>query len=269
MNFFRTVFDTCSYFRNYRAFRDVPAWDSIKYLIKLITLLSTLGLVAFIPVASEMVERYAQWADRHFPPFKLQDGLVKTSIEQPYRSGDTNFLFILDTTGVTTQADNTAFYGLLVTSNNFVFWVKNINSTNGSVQAKRQDLKGFPDGEVNGDYFRYLIHAFAWVAFPLALVMVILIALLTCMIQAYIFAFLAAWVERNNPRGLRMPQLLNVSLHAVTPAAIVYTAYLALRLEGIDLWLMYLVIYGIFVVGGSNACRDQLPKEEREEDGLL
>ena len=129
-------------------------------------------------------------------------------------------------------------------------------------------MKGFPDGAVNGGYFRQLIHAFAWLAIPLALVIITLIALLTAMIQAYIFALLASLMERGNPRGLQLVQLLNIAIHAVTPAAIVYTVYEALRLEGVDLWLIYLVIYGIFVVGASNACRDRLPNEEREEDGL-
>ena len=103
MNFIRTVFASCSHFRNYRAFRDLPVWSSLKYLILLTTLLSIIGLVCFIPVASEMVETFTQWADQHLPAFALKDGKVQTEVEQPFQTGDNTFRFILDTTGKITD----------------------------------------------------------------------------------------------------------------------------------------------------------------------
>jgi hypothetical protein len=269
MNFLRTIFDSCAHFRTYRAFRDLPVTSSLKYLIKLMALLSLVGLIAFLPVVSEMVENFAQWADRHLPVIELKDGQVNSSVEQPFRTGDTNFLFILDTTGKTAKPETNSLQGLLVTADSLVFWLRPPNEPTAEPQVQHQSLRRFPNGRLNGDYFRQLIHSFAWVAFPIALLLIIGVALLTSLVQAYIFAFLASWIERGNPRGLRLAQLLNIAIHAVTPAAIIYTVYLSLRLEGVDLWLMYLVIYGVFVVGASNACRDHLPSEEHEEDELL
>ena len=69
-------------------------------------------------------------------------------------------------------------------------------------------------------------------------------------------------MERSMPAPLQLSQLLNIAIHACTPPAIVVTAYAAMRLHSLNLWLVYLIVYGIFLVGASSACRDHMRKTE-------
>jgi hypothetical protein len=256
MNFFRTVIALCAHFRNYRAVRDLPVTASLKYVTKLIALLSVVALVSYVPRALDLGDEFAHWVDKHFPAFSIRDGKVITDVTQPYRAGNEDFLLLLDTTGKLTQPDPTALQGVLFMADSFVFWIKATNAPNAIVRSQRHSLRGFPDGVVNGDYFRQLIRSFLWVGLPVSLLVVILFGLATSLIQAYLFSLVASLLERNVPHGLALPQLLNIAIHAVTPAAIIFTTYFALRLKGIDLWLVYLIAYGIFLVGASAACRD-------------
>ncbi|MCG3149556.1 MAG: hypothetical protein PCFJNLEI_03020 [Verrucomicrobiae bacterium] len=269
MNFFRTVFATCSHFRNYRAIRDVPVTKSLKYIALLITLLSLLGFLSYLPVIHNYTESFATWADTNLPELSIKDGKAMTTVAQPYRRGNDQFLFLLDTTGQTTHPETNALMGLLVESNQLTFWVNYTNTTPATVRSQHADLRGFPDGVVNGDYFRQFIRAFAWVGLPLFFLVITLVALFTVLTQAYIFALIATLMERNHPRSLRLTQLLNIAIHAATPAALVYTIYQTLRLGEFDLWLVYLVIYGVYVVGAASACREQIPTEAPEKDKLL
>jgi hypothetical protein len=269
MNFFRTVYATCAHFRNYRAVRDLPVSGSLKYIGLLIPLLTLMGLGSYLPVLHGYVETFAEWADTHLPEFSIENGKVITAVEQPYRHGNQNFLFLLDTTGQTSRPETNALMGLLVESDRLTFWTQNTNTTPATVRSQHAELRGFPNGRVNGNYFRHFIYAFAWVGLPLFYIVITLIALFTVLAQAYLFALAASFLERTQPAGLRLPQLLNIAIHAATPAALIYTIYHALRLAEFDLWLVYLVIYGVYVVGAASACRDPLPAETPEKDELL
>jgi len=267
VNFLRTVVSLCGGFRTYRAVRDVPLSSALKYLLKLIALLGSVLMLSFIPWVLERTDEFATWVDQNFPAFRIQDGQVVADVEQPYYSGDNNFRFILDTTGTVTNADPAAAYGMLVGATDITLWVSATNPPNAAVQSRHQPLRGFPDGAVNGAYFRKLIREFLWVGMPIAWVLLILLGLLTCLLQAYLFSAVASFAERSLPAPLTMTQLLSVALHAVTPAAIIFTVYKLLRIEGLNLWLIYLIGYGIFLIGGTNACRD-LPKKE-DSDPLV
>ena len=55
-------------------------------------------------------------------------------------------------------------------------------------------------------------------------------------------------------------------LHEMGAAAIVVTVYTAARLHDLNLWMVYLIVYGIFLIGATTACRD--PVERRKQPDI-
>ncbi len=266
MNFFRTLFALCAHFRNYRAIRDVPITTSLKFIARLLALLTFILMLSAVPRAHTGINEFATHLDLNRPDFELRDGKVVTAASQPCAWGNETLRFMLDTTGRATAVDSNAAQGVLFTTDSFVFWVKLTNGTDSVLRSHESSLAGFPNGPINGDYFRAMVRTFLWVLVPFSWLFLTLAGLLACLIQAYVFSLVASLLERGLPHGLQLPQLLNIATHAVAPAAIIITAYKAMWLEGIDLWLIYLIVYGIFLVGASNACRELPARTEEPSD---
>jgi hypothetical protein len=256
MRFLRSVISLCTGFVNYREYRDLPVTTSLKYLLKLVALLSLVVAISGIPTVLEVTDLLAQRFDDHRPDFSIQDGKIASPAKQPYLWGSNDVRFVLDTTGAVTAPDSNAAFGVLFTADSFLYWVSPTNASGTVLSTHLQSLRGFPNGTVNGDYFRHLIRALLWLLVPLGWLLLVLLGMLSCLVQAYLFAVVASFMERSMPSPLHLSQLLNIAIHACTPAAIVVTAYIAMRLHDLNLWLIYLIVYGIFLVGATNACRD-------------
>jgi hypothetical protein len=261
MNFLRTVFALCTGFASYRAYRDLPLTTSLKHLVKLIALLALVLAVCAIPLALNGIDAFARRFDDHRPDFSIKDGKVITPTTQRVSWGNNNLRFILDTTNATAAVDSNSAFGVLFTADSFLYWMTPSNAP-APVSTHPQSLRGFPDGAVNGDYFRNLIRAMLWLLMPIGWVTLVVLGLLGCLLQAYFFSVIASLLERSMPSPLKLSQLLNIALHAATPPAIVVTIYSALRLPGLNMWLVYLIVYGIFLVGAANACRDHIRRLE-------
>ncbi|MBM3859437.1 MAG: DUF1189 domain-containing protein [Verrucomicrobia bacterium] len=257
MTFFRTMFRCCSGFQTYRDVRDRPLTASLFYLAQLIILLGLILAFRFVPAGWRLTDTVGDWAQAHVPPFRIQQGNVIADVPQPYRAGDDNFLFLLDTTGKATAADPEAMHGVLVTADALLFWMKPDRNPSLPVFTQRHNLRGFPDSTITADYIRNFLRAGILMSIP------ILFAAASFLVVAQIllFSFAAAILERGMAGGLRWPQLFNIALHAVTPAAIIFTTYLAMRLEGFDLQLIYIIAYGVFLLGATNACRTPVAEE--------
>jgi hypothetical protein len=258
VNFLRTVAALCSGFQTYRPFRDVPIKMSLKYLLQLMALLALLLTLSLIPWALHFGYEFSRWADKNLPPFSIKDGklVIIADFVQPCRVSSANFLFILDTTGTATAPDTNAPSGMLFTTDKVVVWMSNTNVVPPVVVQRDVPLRGLPDGPVNGAYWRRLIHTSLGLGAPLLWMLMTMIGLLTCLLQAYLFSFVASFMERSMPAPLQLQQLLNIAIHAATPPAIIVTVYSAMRLPNLNLWVIYLIAYGIFLVGATNACRD-------------
>jgi hypothetical protein len=256
MRFLRSVISLCSGFANYRAYRDLPLTTSLKHLLKLVALLALIVAISGIPAVLEGIDGFAKRFDDRRPDFSIQDGKVVSQEKQPYSWGNSDVRFILDTTGAVTAPDSNATFGVLFTSDSFLYWVSPTNAPSPVLSTRLQSLRGFPNGMVNGDYFRHLIRALLWLLVPLGWLLLLLLGMLSCLVQAYLFSVVASFMERSMPSPLQLSQLLNIAIHACTPAAIAITAYIAMHLHDLNLWLIYLIVYGIFLVGATNACRD-------------
>lgn len=266
MKFLNTVLALCANFRHYRAIRDVTVRASLWYLAKLVFPITLLTLLALLPVALHRVDDLAQWMDRHLPAFAIKDGHVTSPVPQPYRTAADGFLFILDTTGATTQPDTNALQGVLLNSDSFTFWIGATNGPTPVMRTQRSSLRGFPDGTVTGDYFRQLFRSFLWVGGPMAWGLLGALALLIILIHATIFAVFATLMERRALRALSLRQLFNVAVHAATPATLVNAAFIALQLESINLWWLFLAVYGVYLIGAVAASRDPIPQDVPDPD---
>jgi len=262
MKFLRTMFRCCSGFRAYQEIRDLSALSSLIYLFQLLVLLTTILAVVFLPKAWRFADQAADWMKDNVPSFRIHNGKVTTDFAQPFRAGNDDFLFLLDTTGKITAADPQSAHGILVTADSLVFWRKDPTA---SVQAQRHNLTGLPDTKITADYIRMTLRAAVCVSIPV----IGAIALCIILAQITLFALAGSLLERNMPNGLRWTQLFNIALHAITPAAIIFTAYTAMQLEGLDLQLIYICVYGFFLLGASNACRTRAPEPERTDNEPL
>ncbi len=261
MKFLRSVIALCSGFAAYRPYRDLPLTTSLKHLVKLITLLALVAVICAVPQALNGIDEFARLFDDHRPEFSIHDGKVVTQAPQPASWGNSNLRFILDTTSAVPAPDSNATFGVVFTADSFLYWMTPSNAP-APVSTHLQSLRGFPDGAVNGEYFRRLIRAMLWLLVPIGWLVLAVFGMLSCLVQAYLFAVVASFMERSMPAPLTLTQLLNIAIHACTPPAIVVTMYSAMRLHGLNLWLVYLIVYGIFLVGASSACRDHVRRAE-------
>jgi len=268
VSFFRTVAALCSGFQTYRPYRDLPISSSLKYLVQLMTVLALVLTLVTIPWSLSVGTEFAQWAEAHLPRFAIQDGKIVTSATQPARVQRGDALFILDTTGHVTSPDTNATRGVLFGADSVTVWMSDPSVKPPVVVQRATPLRGFPDGVVDAAYWQRLLRTSVGLLAPLAWIGLALGGMLMCLIQAYLFSLVAALLERSLPRPMTLTQLLNISIHAVTPAAIIVTAYLAMRLEGLSFWLTYLIAYGVFLVGATNACRESSDDPPREDDLL-
>ena len=156
-------------------------------------------------------DEFARRFDERRPDFSIHDGRIVTQAPQPYVWGDDNLRFILDTTGNMTTPKSNANYGVLFTADSFLYWVTLTNAPNPVVSTRLQNLRGFPDGVVNGSYFHHLIRALLWLVLPLGWVVFVLLGMLSCLLQAYLFSMLASFMERSMPAPLQLTQLLNIA----------------------------------------------------------
>lgn len=262
MNFLQKVALLCAGFQHYRHIRDAPLTSAIGYLLILMAVLGLVLMASFVPWVLGYAEEVVAWVDGHVPRFRLENGrVVAEQLPQPYYAGDEQMMFILDTTGTVTNADLRAQQGILFMADRYVMWVRFTNPPGATVQTRQSSLQGFPDGVVDGAYVRRLIHTFLWVALPLTYGVLVLVGTLSALLQAYLFAGVATFTERSLPSPLTMTQLLSIAIHAVTPAAIVFTVWTSFRLSGVNLWLVYLIVYGVFLIGGTYACRNRSDTE--------
>lgn len=147
--------------------------------------------------------------------FSIQDGKVVSQEKQPSSWGNNNVRFILDTTGTVTAPDSNAASGVLFTSDSFLYWVSPTNAPGTVLSTPLQRLRGFPNGVVNGDYFRRLIRALLWLLVPLGWLLLLLLGMLGCLVQAYLFSVVASFMERSMPCHCNCR---NCSISPSTPA---------------------------------------------------
>jgi len=267
MNFLRKTFGLCSAFSSYQAVLDLPVTASLRFLALIVTICTVALTLSWLPRAVSFAHESVNWLVQRAPAMTLTDGKLSSPVEQPFRARQDDFLFVLDTAGSTAAPVTNALRGVLLTTDKLTAWVSSRDGAFATV-TRETDLRHFPSGRINREYLERLFQSWVVTLVPVALVGLTFVGFTLALAHAFLFAWAASFLERGNPTPLTFRQLLNLAIHAVTPAAILVTVYLACDLRGMDYWLVYLVVYGIFLIGSSNTCRRLLYGEQPQEDEM-
>jgi hypothetical protein len=297
VNFFSTIIYSCFGFRHYRQFLDVPYRATLSFLARLVALLAAVLVIGSVPAMLARLEAVASFVDREFPRFELHDGEAVPVASQQINNATASSRIVLDLAKNDSAAAPTAlqeslapqaaqanadiiirrgellvrqdtleaFWRWLVADETFD-WPKRDAATEKSAVMVAFPFKQYalPDGMFNGEYIRRLVRGAVWFVTPMVLLVLAVFGFLFCLFQSNVFASLVSLMEQQLPDRFSYPQLRNLASFAITPAAIIVTVYRLFNLQGLNLPMIYLIAYGIFLLGSANACRPR--KEEAPVD---
>ncbi|MCX7827038.1 MAG: DUF1189 domain-containing protein [Verrucomicrobiae bacterium] len=261
MDFLRTLLGTCAGLRFYGLALEWRTADALKYLLKLVGLLTLIAASLVVRGALRLANEAGRWMEeqKFLPEFSIEQGRARSAVPQPYarRAGD--FQFVLDTTGATTINAVNAPMGILVSSNSLFAW----NEFN--PQPEPISLALFPDGRVDAGYVTRLLRmAVGWLIVPVAMGM-FLAFLCVALCQAAAFGGMASLMESMMEPQFQFGQLFRIGILALTPASLVALGYAALGLWQGWLSFIYLVVFAFYFTSATAVCRPLLgPAEERE-----
>ncbi|MBM3888641.1 MAG: DUF1189 domain-containing protein [Verrucomicrobia bacterium] len=261
MNFLRTLLGTCAGLRFYGLALDWRVADALKYLLKLVVLLTLIAVPLMVRSGLRLADRAGAWIEeqKFLPEFSIEKGRARSSVPQPYvrRAGD--FQFILDTTGATTLDAATAPIGVLINGNSLFAW----NEFN--PRPEPIALAVFPDGHVDAGYVTGLLRmAVWWLAVPAVLAMFLGFGCVA-LVQVAGFSGMASLMEGWLEPRFRFEQLFCIATLALTPASLVAAAFWACGVWQGWLSFVYLIVFAFYFTSAAAVCRPLLgPAEERE-----
>jgi hypothetical protein len=257
MSFFRRIVDLCTSFTAYREVADVSAFATLGRLTLLLALCTTVVVASYMPGLLRGIEQFAAWWDTAMPAVEIREGKLQAELKEPFTARYLDWQVIVDPANTITQPETNSPAGILLAQTHAMFW--NTNRKHPESPAFKMDtpMSDFPPGKVDGGYIRKWFRGGTWLGAPMAVGFITVGGLLVIVLQAYLFSVVAAFMDRSAGRGLLLKQYMNVSLHAATPAVLVLTAYTLMQLDALLEYIgwVYLIVYGIFLVGGTNAVR--------------
>lgn len=254
MNFLRTVLGSCAGLRFYRVALEWSRGGALGYFAKLCLLLALIFAAINVPRFLRMADEAGAWIKREkfLPELTIEHGKVRSPAAQPYQRLAGDLIFILDTTGATALAPTGAVNGILVTSDRVLAW------SDKRVLVDQPVAAMLPDGRVDAAYFTDLMRLFVRIAVVPMLGILFGAYFAGGMLQSLLFCAIASMMERSLKPRYSFSQLFRISVLALTPAAIVGTAYSALGLATDWLPLLYLGIYYFYLSGATAVCRPLL-----------
>jgi hypothetical protein len=257
MNFFRRIFDLCTGFTAYRAVADVSALASLGHLTLLLALCSTVVVGSYLPDVLRQIDGFADWWQKAMPTAEIRDGQLHADLKEPFTAGYRDWQVVLDPANGVTKPETNADAGILLGRDRALFWSVNRNHPDAPVFKLDTPMSDFPPGMVDAGYIRKWCRGGSWFGAPMAVGFITVGALLVIVLQAYLFSVVAALMDRSIGQGLLLKQYMNISLHAATPAVLVLTAYTMMRLDALmeHIGWVYIIVYGIFLIGGTNTVR--------------
>lgn len=262
MNLLAKFYGAASSFRFYRFVIHERGASTTRYYLLLIALLALALTVRLELKVLDLSAEVAEWMVARLPEITIQDGQVSSAVEQPFILRDDKVgVFILDTTGKTVRIDSTYDRGFLLTRNKLI-----VKQPRGGRDVATFDLSQIKLLKVNEPAIRAWRQFFYWASFPFVFLALYLQEGLGKLFLVLLFSLSTLSLARRGSLHLTWSQTLILGIYALTPV-VVYEVFLALSgmnevtigflgSEVPPFFFISLVLYVLFLWGGTRACRE-------------
>ncbi len=248
IKFFRQIFLSCSDFPFYKTVVKQKVSQSVQYFILLLLAVTLISSVFYCFYFKLALNVFDEWSQKHMPEMMVRDGVVTSSVSQPYTAIEEDFVFVLDTTGTIDRIDPLYPNGILVKQS--------------SVLVKRSGLE---DQELDLTWIKSLelsakvVSLWKTKAFPVLIPFVFLITLIGLLLskffQAFLFSYAASILYPKERTGLGFSQFFNLALYSATPPILIGVLAQVLKIQIPLFWWIYFGMYAAFFIGAFSQCR--------------
>lgn len=193
---------------------------------------------------------YAAEVSRGLPEFSFQNGRTVTSMPTPSISNTNRMPVVLDPEGKIDKLPPHFTNGMFhIGRSKIKVWPRP------GADPMIVPLDGFPDGRVDQDYITRIGRQGGYVVAPFFWIVLTLVFFLLGLLQALFFATLVSFLEKTIQPSFTFDEMLNISIYALTPGALIVTVYWAWGISLVPYDLVYFFSYIVFHVMASGACR--------------
>ena len=236
---YRSAFDA-------EAYRDAATrrpGSLLGYLALLIAIATIVTALQAHVRSVRALEEAKPWLTAHIPELHITNGALSSPTPQPYVWAESDFAFVLDTTGATTELDPKYARGVLLTKTDAIV-------RRSAIETRRYSFQNIPNLIVNqATIARWIqtIKSWLWVAVAIGTLVWLWIAKL---LQVLLWSVVGLMVNAFAKRSLSYRALWNIGVYALTVPLVLDLIKISLGWQTPLLGWLSLILYAGYVVWG-------------------
>ena len=216
------------------------------YLAVLITIATVIITIQAHLNSVRFLEQSRPWLNQHVPELHITKGTLSSPAPQPYLWAESDFGFVLDTTGATTDLDPKYTRGILLTNTEAIV-------RRSAMETRRYSFHTMPDIVINQETIaRWIaaIKSWLWLAVAIGMFVWLWIAKL---LQVLVWSLLGILVNAAAKRALSYRSVWNIGVYALTVPFLFDVLIMTLGLQGALFGLISLALYAAYLIRGMLA----------------
>ncbi len=238
----------------YRNIKSQPFSPGFKYLLLLLLIVTIALSIRFSFILSNGANFIADWISTNIPEITIRNGEVSSPAQQPYVKGTNDFVFILDTTGVTSAISPEYKAGILLLKNKIVH-------KQSEVETREYDLSKTPYFVLNKAVVDRVRSIFVWITIPLMVIFLYLYYIAAKLVQALAFSLLSLIINAAGKLNISYKGLLNIGVYALTLPTLLGTIVDIMGLRIPFFWIIYVGVYVILLSIMTLGSKDKIEAE--------
>ncbi len=239
-NFYNKFVQSCINLNFFKHIVSDSNIESFKFIFIVILFISV--IVGFRQgwLISEVTRDVLDWSKNNLPPLSIKNGILTTQAEQPYFTAYKDFPVFLDTTGEIKNLE-TEESGILIKKDKVLYKIGGMNTA----VLKLDKVGKF---EFNLQSIKQMKKNLAIKIIPLIVLFMYIYFCIVKFTHIFLFSFLGMVVNRFKNKGLNYKEVLNISIYAFSPVALLSIIFGLAGLQNTISWLVYNIVYAFYVV---------------------